>query len=935
MKEPLYVLDGYALIYRSYFAFLKNPLFNPDGENVSAVFGFFRTLLSLFDEYGPKRYATVLDSKGPTFRHEMYAEYKATREKAPEDLHTQIPKLEEIHDALGLNSVRAQGFEADDIIATYAEMCVREGRMCYIVSGDKDLLQLVGENVRVLKPDRRGGYDELGPESVYEAWGVRPDQILDYLALIGDSSDNIPGVRGIGPKTAVKLLAEYGTIDGVYTHLEECPASQSKKLMQGRENAYLSRTLVTLDTAVPDIPEIDRLTCGSIDTAAAIPLFRREGMRSIVESLDPSGTVEMNRKTSGPSSTTTGGAKRLAGGQASSTGQASGREGRAARSGELAFDTAETGEYIAVTDLATLDEWIETAASAGTVAFDVETDDLNEMQARPVGFSIGLEGKRACYIPLVAGGETVMPEDGVRERLRRLLEDPAITIVGQNYKYDYKVLKRWGIETARIGFDTMIAAWLLDSTANSFNMDALAYREFGYTTIHYDQVVPKGSTFDDVPLDEATGYAAEDADITYRLYSIYKERLAERGLETLYYETELPLVKVLSEMELAGIRLQDDVLREYSAELTEALAEIEAAVYEECGREFNLGSTKQLQEVLFEERKLQPIKKTKTGYSTDSAVLEQLAREDPVPGMILDYRLKSKLKSTYVDALPRMIDPDTGRIHTRFVQTGTATGRLSSRDPNLQNIPIRDEEGRRIRTAFTASEGQIFLSADYAQIELVVLAHLSGDESLKNAFESGEDVHRHTGALIFGVEPHEVSSEQRRIAKTINFGVMYGMSAFRLSNELKIPRTTAQEFIDAYFAKYRGVSAFITRVKERAAADGFVETILGRRRGIPGIDSRNKTQRAAAERIAVNTPIQGSAADIVKLAMLKIVDRLSREGLKTRLLLQVHDELIFEVPEGELEGVTGAVREEMETAVTLDVPLRVSIEAGRSWGEMH
>jgi DNA polymerase I len=571
-----------------------------------------------------------------------------------------------------------------------------------------------------------------------------------------------------------------------------------------------------------------------------------------------------------------------------------------------------------------------------------------------VGFSLGTEVGNGCYIPLVGPDGPVLPEDEVRTRLRSILTDDAIRVIGQNLKYDWKILARWGIEITNVAFDTMIAAWLVDTTANSYSMDRLAEEYLGYQTIHFadlftEESPASGSTdgagesrttgkdvaFSSVPLDRATRYAAEDADITFRLYRILDPLLDLRGVREIFETLEMPLVPLLARIEMEGIGLDVFALEAYSQQLTDQIEALTTEIHEIVGHEFNIGSTQQLQKVLFEERKLQPVKKTKTGYSTDNGVLQELAREDPVPERVLRYRLLTKLRSTYVDALPRMVNRRTGRIHTSLNQTGTATGRLSSTDPNLQNIPIKDEEGRRIRSAFVPREGNRFVSADYSQIELVILAHLSGDEGLSSAFRDGEDVHRRTAGLIFGTAADDVTSEQRRIAKTINFGVMYGMSAFRLSNELGIPRKDADAFITAYFGTYSGIRRFIDETVAAAEKNGEVRTLAGRPRPLPDINNRNRTVKAGVERVAVNTPIQGSGADIVKKAMLAVDRRLRDEGLAGRLILQVHDELILECPEEEVDRVRALVMEEMSTVVTLSVPLRVSVETGERWGDMH
>lgn len=953
--KPLYLLDGYSLIYRSYFAFIRNPLINPDGKNVSATFGFFRTLFSFFDQFSPELFAVVLDSRTPTFRHKRYPEYKATREKAPDDLHAAVPVIEEILAAIDVPTLQADGFEADDIIATLAAACRDQERDCYIITGDKDLLQLVGEHVWVLKPDK-STYAKIGTAEVVEDWGVRADQILDYLSLIGDTADNVPGVKGIGPKSAAKFLSDFENLDGVYANLPSLTKSQSEKLAQDKDKAYLSKELITLRYDVPLDRPIEGLAVDVRDRAKAVPIFQREGLKQLAEqsgggTAKPEGAAgETSMATTMPGMKATTGSAKTAGDSAgrsgsekSSTGEAEGlnppgSEVRGVGTTGSHLYGQKKGRYVAVTDAAELDRWIERVKRSRTFAFDSETDSIDAVEAKPVGFSLSVKSGEACYIPLKAGKAKCLSEEVVRLKLKTILEDSTLRLIGQNIKYDYKVLKRWGI-TLRPSFDTMIAAWLIDTTRGSYNMDTLAEWYLGYQTVHFKDVVPEGATFDSVELESATDYAAEDADITFRLYETFAPMIDEKGLQTLFTELEMPLIPVLGDMELEGIKLVPAILETYSGKLAAEIAEVEKQVYRICGREFNLNSTKQLQEILFEDLGMKPIKKTRTGYSTDNAVLEELAGGEgaaaEVPTLVLRYRLLSKLKSTYVDTLPKLVNPRTGRIHTHYGQTGTATGRLSSKDPNLQNIPIREEEGRQIRAAFVPREGHLFLSADYSQIELVVLAHLTGDAALKKAFIEGKDVHSQTGSLIFGVPDTEVTPEQRRIAKTINFGVMYGMSAFRLSRQLKIPRRMADEFIEAYFAKYSNIRDFVDRTAEETKTSGYVRTLMGRIRPIPAIGSRNRTEQMAAQRIAVNTPIQGSAADIVKLAMLHVVGALAREELESRLILQVHDELVFEVPEVEIDRMRKLVRREMEQVVKLDVPLRVSIETGGSWGDLH
>ncbi len=904
MTNKLLLIDGYSLIYRSFWAFIKSPMYSPDGRNISAVFGFLKTFFYLLENSSPRGVGIIMDSKVPTFRHEMYPEYKATRDKAPAELHEQIPILVEIAEAMGIPVISRNRYEADDIIASLSRKLSDGDTRVFIVSSDKDLMQVITDDVHMLKYEK-GTYFDVDPEGVRERVGVSPSQIIDYLALVGDSADNIPGVRGIGPKTAVNLLGKFGTLENIYENLENCPVSARKKLEEYREEAFLSRKLVTLEYDIPLDYTFDSFVFSKEGLSSSFPLLDKMGSGGLISGLEKLTGISYS---AGRAGTAGGGDKR------SSTGK---------------------GVYKAVTDLEELEKLVRRAEKSGRFALDIETDSTDDLEAVPCGFSISVAPEEGWYIPLTAGGKEYFSGDSVKPFIKRLVENRDLELIGHNFKYDYKVLKRWGVTAENLVFDTMIAAWLLDTSSGSYGMDFLAERVLNYRTIRYKDVVPKGKLFPDVELESAAEYAAEDADITFRFYESFSPELEARKLDKLFYDIEMPLVTILGDMELEGIRLLPEKLDAYRKDLERELAETEKDIYRECGKEFNINSTKQLQEILFTDRKLKPVKKTKTGYSTDIKVLELLSKEDVVPAMVLHHRSLSKLKSTYVDSLPLLINPDTGKIHTHLVQTGTATGRLSSRDPNLQNIPIRSAPGRRIREAFVASEGNILLSADYSQIELAVLAHLSEDKGLTEAFAAGNDVHSFTGSLIFGVDPDEVTAEQRRIAKTINFGVMYGMSAFRLSRELSIPLKDASGFIDAYFERYSGIKSFMECTLEHARSAGSVRTLLGRERRINGINSRNKTEKAGAERIAVNTVIQGSAADIVKSAMINISRRLKNGSSGIRMILQIHDELIFEIPSGEEDSAGRMIREEMECAVKLKVPLRVSIGTGKSWGEIH
>ena len=920
--EPLFLLDAYGSIYRSYFAFMSKPLRNPQGLNVSAAFGFFRGIFQLWDQYKPRYFAAVFDSPGPTFRHGMFPEYKATRQKAPEDMHSQIPLVMELLDLLGIPSIAADGYEADDLIATIAERCRREGRQCYVVSADKDLLQLVDGPVRALRPDRDQGYRLIGPAEVQEEWGIPPALILDYLSLTGDSSDNIPGVPGVGDKTALKLLSEFGSFDGVWANLEQVkPEGLKKRLYAGKESAMLSRKLVTLayDAPLP-FKSLDGLRVESLGRDAASPVFIREGMRSLA-----------TKKTTIQNQAVAPQEPETAPGELFPAGTGAPAE---ATQPPVPPDFSVAGTYELVTDLERLRYWIDQADKAGTFAFDCETDSLDEMGALPVGFSLAYEPGSACYVPLKANNASCVDTEAAKRLLLPLLARPDATMVGQNLKFDVHILENWGVPVFCKPWDTMIAAWLVDPERDSLKLEALGQTWLGYSGIPYDEVAPKGTVFSQIPLDKAAPYGAEDAWMALRLKLVLEPVLAQRKLTGLFLELEMPILSLLARMEREGIMVDADSLKQYGKELETELASIQAQTWTLVGREFNMNSPKQLQEILFVERKLTTGKKTKTGFSTDISVLEELAREDPVPALILRHRTLQKLKSTYVDALFQLAKTDP-RIRTTFVQTGTATGRISSRDPNLQNIPVREEEGRRIRSSFVAAPGKLLISADYSQIELVVFAHLSGDPELRKAFVDGADVHRRTAALILGKEEADVSPQERRAAKTINFGVIYGMGAFRLAQELGIPRAEAQKFIDAYFARYAGVAAFIRNTIEATKRDGYVATILGRRRPVPLINSRNANERQAAERIAVNTPIQGSAADIMKQAMLRVNAVIQKSYPEARLLLQVHDELILEAPEDIAPAVAAAVEEAMTNAHALSLPLRVGVELARNWGGMH
>ena len=899
-NKTVYILDSYGLIFRCYFAFIGKPLTNRNGENISALFGFFRNLHYVLEHYKPGCLVAAMDSKTKTFRHEMYPEYKATRNATPADLHAQIPWICDILEALGVPVLQCDGYEADDIIATVARKCEEQGRTCRILSGDKDLMQLVDETTQILKPEAGSTWKVTGIDGVEAEWGVKPKQLLDLLSLYGDTADNIPGVKGVGVKTASKLLTEYNDLDGIYNHIDEIKGAMKNKLVDGKEKAYFSQKLVRLEEHVP---------CSNIDEVIAKTdyTFNYEKAAELLKSY---GAMAVAKQYSS-----------LSGNQNSTIEDKDSNTSLFQPEEKILPEVKENkGDYKAILTKEELSSYIEKAIKNGCVAYDSETDSLNQITANIIGFSLSCKEGEGVYIPLSHPTDDLFAENKGMDKqeafsiLEKLFKAENMNIVFHNAKFDLKVLISNGFmkDTYKDGDifdyikasiqDTMIATWILtpDRPARyGYSLEYLGETVLGLKGIEFDDIVAKGQTFSDIELDKAYPYASEDADFTYQLWTVFEKELKEKEkLWTVYSELEMKVLPILINMELTGIHLDSKALLAYDKELTSGIADTEKKIYEIVGHEFNIASPKQLQEVLFEERKLKPGKKTKTGYSTDTSVLEQLAHEDPVPKLILEYREMAKLQSTYVEPLPSMTESD-GRIHTDFVQTGTATGRLSCRDPNLQNIPIRNEAGRKIRSAFTAPEGKVLISADYAQIELVVLAHLSGDENMCKAFNDGTDVHKATASLIFGVDPEDVSPEMRRTAKVINFGVIYGMSAFRLAQDLEIPRTDAANFIDSYFKMYSSINSFIHETIQKAEETGYVETIFGRRREITNINSKNKVEKAAAERVAVNTPVQGSAADIVKSAMLNVSKALKESNSPAKILLQVHDELIFECPDDE------------------------------------
>lgn len=957
-EKTVYILDSYGLIFRCYFAFISRPLTNSKGENVSAIFGFFRNLHYILQHYKPGYIFAAMDSKTKTFRHEMYDQYKATRNKTPEDLHAQIPVICEILEALGVPVLQCDGYEADDVIATVAKKCEASGRGCRILSGDKDLMQLVSETTQILKPESGSTWKVTGIEGVEAEWGVKPEKLLDLLSLFGDSADNIPGVHGIGVKTASKLINDFGDLDGIYAHIEELKGATKQKLIDGKENAYFSQKLVKLCDEVPcsDIDDALNSTPINFNFANAATILQNHEVSAVAkqyfelslknnENQKDSFVEESNTKTKSE--------------DFSDNNQSNFLENDIPLASNVKQN--DTSNYKAILSKEELDSYINKFLESPclTIAYDSETSGLNTLETNIIGFSLCYEENKGVYVPLQQQSVDLFDESNYIEKieafdcLKKIFFNKEVTVVMHNAKFDIKVLFSNGFFNNTVNntnfdnfaklyttilsckiYDTMIAAWLINperNGRNGYSLEYLAETQLGLKGIDFSDLVQKNQTFLDVPLDKATSYAAEDADFTLQLY-----KKQQTFLNKELFDLEMKVLPILAGMETTGIHINTKNLNEYNEELTRNIALIEQNIYKEVGHEFNIASPKQLQTILFEERNLKPSKKTKRGYSTDTSVLEELALVDPIPRMILEYRELAKLQSTYVDTLPKLCDKND-RIHTDFIQTGTATGRLSSREPNLQNIPIRNEAGRKIRSAFTAPEGKVLISADYAQIELVILAHLSGDKNMSDAFIKGTDVHKSTAALIFGVPIDDVTADMRRTAKVINFGVIYGMSAFRLAQDLGISRTQASSFIENYFKMYSSVNNFIQTTIENAEKKGYIETILGRKRPILSINSKNKVEKAAAERVAINSPVQGSAADIVKKAMCDISEELQKTDSPAKLLVQVHDELIFECPDDEkiINETIAIIKNKMENCVKLDVPLRVSVEYGKNWGEFH
>ncbi|WP_459623681.1 DNA polymerase I [Dickeya oryzae] len=923
-ENPLILVDGSSYLYRAYHAF--PPLTNAAGEPTGAMYGVLNMLRSLLQQYHPSHVAVVFDAKGKTFRDDLFEHYKSHRPPMPDDLRAQIEPLHRMVKAMGLPLLSVSGVEADDVIGTLAQQAERTGKPVLISTGDKDMAQLVTPQITLINTMNN---TILGPDEVCAKYGIPPSLIIDFLALMGDSSDNIPGVPGVGEKTAQALLQGVGGLDALYGNLDQIAGltfrgakTMAAKLEQHKDVAYLSYQLATIKTDVELELGCEQLTVNEPDVTELRELFARYEFKRWLADVEDG--------------------KWLQGGKKSPAAVPFVKPDTEDAPKEASSVLSQDG-YVTILDESSLQDWIAKINAAGLFSFDTETDDLDTLTANLVGISLAIKPGEAAYLPLghdYLDAPTQLDRDTVLVRLKPLLENESIGKIGQNLKFDKGVMARYGIDLRGIVFDTMLESYVLDSVAGRHDMDSLSERYLQHKTITFEDIAGKGKnqlTFNQIPLEQAAVYAAEDADVTLRLHETLWAKLEpQQDLCKVFKNIDMPLVPVLSRMERTGVLIDTTILAEHSQELTQRLAELEVQAHELAGEAFNLASPKQLGAILYEKLQLPVIKKTPKGApSTNEEVLAELALDYPLPKLILEHRGLAKLKSTYTDKLPQMINPLTKRVHTSYHQAVTATGRLSSSDPNLQNIPVRNEEGRRIRQAFIAPQGYQILAADYSQIELRIMAHLSRDAGLLKAFSEGLDIHRATAAEVFGLPLDKVTTEQRRSAKAINFGLIYGMSAFGLSRQLGIARNEAQKYMNLYFERYPGVQEYMERTRQQAAEQGYVSTLDGRRLYLPDIHSRNAMSRKAAERAAINAPMQGTAADIIKKAMIAIDDWLQQEKPLATMLMQVHDELVFEVHHSVLDEVSAKIRNLMEGCMQLDVPLQVDIGTGSNWDQAH
>ncbi|ARA91719.1 DNA polymerase I [Rhodothermaceae bacterium RA] len=926
--KRLYLLDAMALAYRAHFIFISRPLINSKGQNTSATFGFTNALVKLIQDHQMDHMAVVFDvmEEGGTFRDALYDAYKAHRDPPPQELLDNLPMIKEIVRAMDIPVVEIGGVEADDVIGTLAVRAAADGAEVVIVSPDKDFQQLLGPRISIFRPSYRGeDFDPITAERFREKYGLEPRQFIDVLALWGDSSDNVPGVPLIGEKTAVKLLQTYPSLEDLIAHADEIGGKRGQNLKDYAEQARISKQLVTIKTDVDIDLDWHTLHRANPDFQRLTALFEAFEFRRLAQKARE-GTLF-----GAPAADATEAAtEAAAGAPAEDVDRSAGPDETLARLDEEQVD------YRIVRNRETLAELAQHLDALEQFAFDTETTSTDPMLAGLVGVSVAWAPRQAWYVPTPLPDGT--PVGAVLEALRPVLARETVRKIGQNLKYDILVLARHGVPVRGPLFDTMVAHYLL-APEEEHNLDALARKILHYRMVPIERLIGTGKaqkSMVDVPLDEIGPYACEDADITLRLAAPLRDQLQENGLLEIAETMEFPLIYVLVDMERAGVRIDPAVLQEISAQLDQEMAALEQRIYEVAGETFNINSTQQLAAILFDKLGLQVGARTSTGKpSTKESVLEELSTEHELPGLILDWRKLSKLKSTYVDSLGDLIHPETGRVHTSFNQTITATGRLSSSNPNLQNIPVRTEMGREIRKAFVPAEGHRLVAADYVQIELRILASMSGDENLIHAFEAGEDIHTATAARVFGVEPEAVTRDQRRKAKEVNYGIPYGVSAWGLAQRLRCSVSEAQALIDQYQRSYPKVSRFLAEQVERAREKGYVETKLGRRRFVPGINARNRNERSFYERVAVNMPIQGTQADMIKIAMVRIHEGLRREGLRSRMVLQVHDELVFEAPEDEVDRLTTLVEEEMVRALPLDVPIEVDIKAADNWLDAH
>ncbi|WP_323176090.1 DNA polymerase I [Pantoea ananatis] len=923
-ENPLILVDGSSYLYRAYHAF--PPLTNSAGEPTGAMYGVLNMLKSLLVQYSPTHVAVVFDAKGKTFRDELFEHYKSHRPPMPDDLRSQIEPLHEMVRAMGLPLLAVSGVEADDVIGTLALEAEKKGHAVLISTGDKDMAQLVTPGITLINTMTN---TILGPEEVEQKYGVPPSLIIDFLAMMGDSSDNIPGVPGVGEKTAQALLQGLGGMQSIYDNLDKIAdlsfrgaKTMAAKLEQNRDVAFLSYQLATIKTDVELDQPCEALTVSEPDVNALQALFSRFEFKRWLTDLQEGKWLQ---------------------------GTKSNRQAQQVLTDEPVASVEATSllssdGYITILDQQTLDAWVEKLKNSEVFAFDLETDGLDTLTANIVGISFAVAPGEAAYLP-VAHDYLDAPEqldrDAVLAQLKPLLEDPDASKVGQNLKYDRGVLKNYDIELAGIKYDTMLESYILNSVVGKHDMDSLSARWLNHKTITFEEIAGKGKnqlTFNQIALEQAAHYAAEDADVTLQLHlKMWPELEKEAGPKKVFEQIEMPLLKVISRVERNGVLIDQAILAQHSKELTSRLAELELKAHELAGEPFNLSSTKQLQVILFEKQGIKPTKKTPGGApSTSEEVLAELALDYPLPKVILEHRGLSKLKSTYTDKLPLMINPVSGRVHTSYHQAVTATGRLSSTDPNLQNIPVRNDEGRRIRQAFVAGKGNRIVAADYSQIELRIMAHLSQDKGLLDAFSQGEDIHRATASEVFSVPLSKVTGEQRRSAKAINFGLIYGMSAFGLSRQLNIGAGEAKKYMDLYFERYPGVLRYMENTRQLAASNGYVETLDGRRLWLPDIKSSNAIRRKAAERAAINAPMQGTAADIIKRAMIAVDDWLQKQtDDAVRMIMQVHDELVFEIKAEAVDEASKQIRALMEGSMALDVPLLVEVGVGDNWDQAH